>query len=431
MKIAVIGTGYVGLVAGACFSKLGFKVTCIDKDKDKIEKLRLGKIHIYEPGLEEIVVKGLSNNSLSFTTDLAVLDSHEILIIAVGTPSTVDGDADLSALHVAVEDIITHTTSGKIVMIKSTVPIGTARMIKSKFLEAKPGTGYEVISNPEFLREGEAVRDFLEPDRIIIGCQPSGEEIIRKLYFPITSKDIPIFFTSNTSAEMIKYTANSYLAMRIAFINEIADLSEKMGGNIDDIAQGIGFDQRIGGHYLHPGPGYGGSCFPKDTLALAKCARDCADPLTIVETVIKSNNDRQVKMAEKVRKIIGEVKQGEFISLLGLTFKADTDDLRDSPSIRIIELLDSYGYTCKVYDPSSPKTAAKVLPNKAIICQNIKECISGGKAAIILTEWNEFKLIHPSQFKELLATPVVIDLRNIYKPELMQKQGLEYYSIGR
>ena len=432
MKITIMGAGYVGLVAATCFANFGIKVCCLDKDADKINLLNSGKIHIHEPGLEEMVWKNLSNGNLRFSTDPAELADGNILIIAVGTPQAEDGSANLSYIHSAIDDIASHCHTDKFIIIKSTVPIGTAKMVSEQLKLKKPELNFELISNPEFLKEGDALRDFLNPDRIVIGCSSEdARNMAKSLYTPLTSKNVPIVFTNNTTAELIKYSSNSYLAMRIAFINEIADIAELIGANIEEVADGIGYDSRIGRHYLHPGPGYGGSCFPKDTTALAKFAQDQNAPLAIIDAVINSNKTRQEKMAARIAKIIGNSKKEVPIAFLGLTFKADTDDIRESPAINIIQQLLALGYKIRAYDPSHPKEAMQTLPKSVEICPSIEDALKDSAAAVIITEWNEFKLITPKTFQDLLAAPVVIDLRNIYSPKAMKEAGINYYSVGR
>lgn len=432
MKITIIGSGYVGLVAGACIASFGVKVCCLDNDATKIRLLNTGKIHIHEPGLEELVRKNLGNGTLRFSTNPIELKEADILIIAVGTPQTEDGSPNLSYIHSVIDDIVKYCHSNKFIIIKSTVPIGTANMVADVLKRKKPELSFELISNPEFLREGAAVRDFLEPDRIVIGCtSEKARSMVKTLYTPLTSKDVPIVFTNNTTAELIKYSSNSYLAMRIAFINEIADIAELIGANIEEIADGMGYDSRIGRHYLHPGPGYGGSCFPKDTAALAKFAHDQNSPLTIVNAVIASNKSRQDKMATRIAEIVGKPSSVNPIALLGLTFKADTDDIRESPSINIIQHLTTLGYKIKAYDPSNPGGARQALPSTVEIYTDLHKTLTDSAAAVIMTEWNEFKLVPPKTFLTLLTQPIVIDLRNIYSPEVMRNAGIDYFSVGR
>ncbi len=432
MKITIMGAGYVGLVAATCFANFGIKVCCLDKDPDKINLLNSGKIHIHEPGLEELVWKNLSNGNLRFSTDPRELAEGNLLIIAVGTPQAEDGSANLAYIHSAIDDIANHCTTDKFIIIKSTVPIGTAKMISEQLKLKKPELNFEMISNPEFLKEGDALRDFLNPDRIVIGCtSEEAKNMAKSLYTPLTSKNVPIVFTNNTTAELIKYSSNSYLAMRIAFINEIADIAELIGANIEEVADGIGSDTRIGRHYLHPGPGYGGSCFPKDTAALAKFAHDQNSPLAIIDAVISSNKTRQEKMANRIAKIVGSSKQAIPLAFLGLTFKADTDDIRESPAINIIQYLAALGYKIRAFDPSNPREARQTLPKTVEICDNLEAALKDSAAAVIMTEWSEFKLIAPETFLALLAQPIVIDLRNIYSPQTMRQAGVNYYSVGR
>ncbi len=420
MKIAVIGTGYVGLVAGACFSSFNLDVICIDQDIKKIENLKLNILPIYEPGLEEIIEKSITRGNLKFTSDFAEANNADIIIIAVGTPSLPSGEADLSYLVKAIDDTIEMTSGKKTLIIKSTVPIGTAKKIRTKLPER-----FHLISNPEFLREGIAIHDFLKPDRIIIGIETKkAREVAKALYHPLISQDVPLLFTDNTTAETIKYTANAYLAMRIAYINQMADLCEEVGASIDLVAKGIGMDRRIGRRYLHAGPGYGGSCFPKDTNAISYLAASVNVDLSIVNAVIKANEDRKYKLAARIIQIFKSHKCTT-IAVLGLTFKADTDDMRDSASLVIVPELMKAGFTLKCYDPAQPESAKRLL--NINLMHSLNDAIEGVDGAIIITEWAEFQMMDLSK----LSGKVLYDLRNVFELSEVKDFGLTYYSIGR
>ncbi len=429
MKIAVIGTGYVGLVAGACFASFNMEVICIDHDAEKIDKLKRNIIPIYEPGLEEIVERAAKKGNLKFSYRLEDINKADIVIIAVGTPSLPSGEADLSYLMRALEDISSISTGKKALIIKSTVPIGTADLVRSKLKGMEADDKFHLISNPEFLREGSAVYDFLKPDRIIVGVGSiEARKIAQTLYHPLTTQDIPLLITDNTTAETIKYSANAYLAMRVAYINEIADLCEKVGASIDQVAQGMGMDHRIGRHYLHAGPGYGGSCFPKDTQAISYIAHDKGVDLTIVDAVIAANDKRKLNLASR---IVAKFKKHECskIAVLGLTFKADTDDMRDSAALVIVPALLEAGFELRCYDPSKPESATSLL---AINLEpSLESCLHGVDAALIITEWPEFRLLELTKLANSLNKKVLYDLRNIYNPHDVEDVGLTYYSIGR
>lgn len=431
IKITIIGSGYVGLVAGACFANLGFKVCCLDNNEKKIQSLKKGVIDIYEPGLAELVKNNIENNHISFSTNKNELNSSEIIIIAVGTPQNSDGNADLSYLDSVIDDIINIATQDKYIIIKSTVPVGTANKISRVLKKRKPDINFEVISNPEFLREGSAVRDFMEPDRIILGCTSEiAKKIMLKIYTPFAQKDIPLIFTKNSTAELIKYASNCYLAMRIAFINEIADIAEMIDANIEEVSVGMGYDKRIGRHYLHAGPGFGGSCFPKDTTALSNIARSIGAPSKLINAVIQSNNERKSKIAQKILNII-HPPHGKTIAILGLTFKPDTDDIRESPSLNIIFKLIEVGAVIKAYDPSNPQEIKNIFKDQVTYADSTDEAIEGADALVIVTEWAEFKLLQLQQLKSQLKQPIIIDLRNIFNPAEAQNLGITYISIGR
>ena len=434
MKISIIGTGYVGLVSGACFAEFGVDVTCIDKDRNKIQKLRKGIIPIYEPGLNELVNKNIKEKRLSFETDIKKSPNDaSAIFIAVGTPSRRgDGHADLRFVYQVAEEIAHNLTSYKVIVNKSTVPIGTGKKVFEIIKKINKKADFDVASNPEFLREGSAINDFMRPDRVVIGCKSDrAKSIMKELYRPLYLLETPILFTERETAELIKYAANSFLATKITFINEISDLCEKVGANVSDVSTGIGLDGRIGKKFLHPGPGYGGSCFPKDTLALVKTAQDYKSPLQIVEHVVKSNNDRKKRMYQKIIDFIP--RKTKTITILGLTFKPNTDDMRDSPSLEIIPPLLK---KCKLrlFDPegmTEAKDYFKKFKNQITWCKNSYDACKNSDALVILTEWNQFRALDMKKLRKILKTPIIIDLRNIYNPTEMRNMGFKYYSIGR
>ena len=433
MRIAMIGTGYVGLVSGACFSEFGAEVACVDKDRSKIERLLAGDIPIYEPGLDTLVEKNVAAERLSFTTDLeAAVKGADAVFIAVGTPSRRgDGHADLSYVFAAAAEIAYAIDGYTVVVTKSTVPVSTGRRVHQIISENRDPDEFDVASNPEFLREGSAIEDFMRPDRVVIGTDSErAAEILRQLYRPLYLLETPIIFTSIETAELIKYAANTFLAAKITFINEIANLCEKVGANVQEVARGIGLDGRIGGKFLHAGPGYGGSCFPKDTLALIQTARDYEAPLQIIEAVVEVNDQRKSQMAEKVIQACGGSVDGKRIAVLGLTFKPNTDDMRDSPSLAIVAALIEAGAVVHTFDPKGMTEAKEMLPG-AYFCDDAYETMEGADALAIVTEWNEFRLLDLERAKSLLNKPLMIDLRNIYKPDEIIKAGFDYYSVGR
>ncbi len=435
MKIVFVGTGYVGLVSGVCFSEFGYTVTCVDKDKSKIDMLRKGKTPIYEPGLEAMMQSNVAAGRLFFSESLHnSLQDADVVFIAVGTPSRYDdGYADLTYVFAAAEEIARSSKKYLLVVTKSTVPAGTGSKIADVIRKANPKLDFDIASNPEFLREGSAIEDFMRPDRVIVGVESErAKEIISELYRPLKLTNTPILFTSVESSELIKYASNSFLATKIAFINEIADLCEKLGANVLDVAHGMGLDTRIGKRFLEPGPGYGGSCFPKDTIALVKMAEYAGTRSRIVDSVVMANDLRKYRMAEKIFEACGGTLHDKKIAILGLTFKPGTDDMRDSSSLVIIpELLRAKAHV-SVYDPQGMNEAKKLLPTEGIEwCKNGYDTMKGAEALVILTEWNEFMRLDLAKVKKLLKNPLFIDLRNIYKPEEMQKAGLKYVSIGR
>ncbi len=433
MRIAVIGSGYVGLVSGACFSEFGVEVVCVDLDEGKIARLKKGEMPIYEPGLDQLVATNVAAKRLSFTTDLAgAVKSADAVFIAVGTPSRRgDGHADLSYVFGAADQVARAISKYTVIVTKSTVPVGTGRKVAETIRKARPGADFDVVSNPEFLREGSAIGDFMRPDRVVIGAETErSRAVMKELSRPLFLNETPILFTTIETAELTKYAANSFLATKISFINEIADLCEKVGADVQDVAKGIGLDGRIGRKFLHAGPGYGGSCFPKDCLALVKTARDAGAPISIVEAVIGVNDARKEAMAERVIHACGDNVQGKTLAILGVTFKPNTDDMRDSPALDIIPALQKAGAKIRAFDPEGMKEAAKMMDDVSF-CANAYEAMEGADAVVIVTEWNEFRALDLSRVMKLLRTPTVIDLRNIYKPEDMSAAGFYYVSIGR
>ncbi|MGE5537196.1 MAG: UDP-glucose dehydrogenase family protein [Gemmatimonas sp.] len=433
MRVAMIGTGYVGLVSGACFSEFGHDVTCVDMDKGKIDRLNKGEIPIYEPGLDRLVESNTAAGRLHFTTDLAAaVKGAEVVFIAVGTPSRRgDGHADLSYVFAAAEAIAGAVDGPTVVVTKSTVPVGTGRKVEAIVRAARPQGDVEVASNPEFLREGAAIGDFMRPDRVIIGVDSErARDVMRRLYRPLSLIEVPILFTSRETAEIIKYATNSFLATKITFINEIADVCEKVGADVHDVARGIGLDGRIGRKFLHPGPGYGGSCFPKDTLALVRTAEAIGAPIRIVETVVSVNAERKKAMAQRIAKALGGDPKGKTVALLGLAFKPDTDDMRESPALDIVPALVLMGVTVRAFDPAAMEEAKKLLP-ETVFCKDAYDAMAGADALAIVTEWNEFRSLDLVEVKRRLKKPVVVDLRNIYSPADMAAAGFEYSCIGR
>lgn len=433
MRIAMIGTGYVGLVSGACFSEFGNDVVCVDKDEVKISRLDRGEIPIFEPGLDDLVANNVRAGRLTFTTDLtsAVRDADAVFI-AVGTPTRRgDGHADLSYVYGAAKEIAAAMDGYTVVVTKSTVPVGTGREVERIIREARPDVEFDVCSNPEFLREGAAITDFMRPDRVVIGTESErAQEAMREIYRPLYLIETPIVFTSLQTSELIKYAANTFLATKITFINEIADLCEQVGADVHDVSRGIGLDGRIGRKFLHPGPGYGGSCFPKDTLALVKTAQDYKAPLRIVETVVDINDKRKKQMADKVIQACGGSVSGKTVAVLGLTFKPNTDDMRDSPSLDIIPALQAAGAKVKAYDPEGMKEARQMLPDVEM-CDNAYAPIDGADVVVLITEWNEFRALDLKRVKGLLKEPLMVDLRNVYNPEDMAEAGFTYVCVGR
>ena len=434
MKIAMIGTGYVGLVSGACFSELGFNVTCVDKNERKVSELKSNKIPIYEPGLETLVHRNQSANRLSFTTDLKdAVSNSNIVFIAVGTPARRgDGHADLSYVFSAAEEIAEAISGYTVIVMKSTVPVGTGRKVFDLVKQKRPELSFDVASNPEFLREGSAINDFMRPDRVIVGTSGTkAKEVLEKIYKPLYLIETPVQYTELETAELIKYAANAFLALKISYINQIADLCEKVGADVHDVAKGIGLDKRIGMKFLHAGPGYGGSCFPKDTQALVKTTQQFGSRISIVEEVIRYNQERRSSMADRIISQFREGISGKKVSILGLSFKPETDDMRDSPALYIVPRLLSRGANIKVYDPVAMLEAKPLLEDKVVFCKDPETCIKGADVCVIVTEWNEFRAISALKFLELMAGNVIVDLRNVYSPQEMRAAGLNYTSIGR
>ena len=429
----MIGSGYVGLVSGACFADFGHDVVCVDKDASKIERLLNGVMPIYEPGLDELVARNVQAGRLRFTTELAEgVAGADAIFIAVGTPSRRgDGHADLTYVHAAAKEIGEALTGYAVVVTKSTVPVGTGDEVERIIREAAPQAQFGVVSNPEFLREGAAIDDFKRPDRIVIGSEDDrATEVMRQVYRPLYLNAAPILVTRRRTAELIKYAGNAFLATKITFINEIADLCEKVGADVKDVSRGIGLDNRIGSKFLHAGPGYGGSCFPKDTLALLKTSQDYDAPQRIVEAVVAVNDTRKRAMGRKIIAAMGGDVRGKTVAVLGLTFKPNTDDMRDSPAIAVIQTLQDAGATVKAYDPEGVEQAKRVLDN-VDYCDGPYSAIEGADALAIVTEWDEFRALDLARVKSLLASPVLVDLRNIYIPDEVRAAGFDYTSIGR
>ncbi len=433
MRIAMIGTGYVGLVSGACFSEFGVDVTCVDKDTDKIDRLRRGEIPIYEPGLEDYVARNVEAGRLHFSTDLpSAVVQADAVFIAVGTPTRRgDGYADLSYVYAAAEEIAQAVDGFTVVVTKSTVPVGTGREVARIIAEARPGADVDVVSNPEFLREGSAIEDFVRPDRIVIGVESErAMGVMRGLYRPLYLNETPIVATSLETAEIIKYAANAFLATKITFINQVADLCEAAGGNVQHVAKAIGLDGRIGSKFLHAGPGFGGSCFPKDTLAFSRTGERFGARQQIVEAVVEINESRKHRMVEKVISACGGNVAGKTIAVLGVTFKPNTDDMRDSPSLVIVPGLQEAGASIRAFDPAGMEEAAPLLPG-VTWCEDAYEALGNADAVAILTEWNAFRAMDLERMKAAMKTPLVVDLRNIYMPEEMADAGISYVSVGR
>ena len=434
MKIAIVGTGYVGLVSGACFSEFGFDVTCIDNDAEKIARIGDGIMPIYEPGLEDLVARNVEAGRLHFSTDIGpAVAAADAVFIAVGTPTRRgDGHADLTYVYAVAEEVAAYLTGYTVVVTKSTVPVGTGREVSAIIRQANANVDFDVASNPEFLREGAAIGDFMRPDRVVVGAETDrAREVMRALYRPLFLIETPIMFTGLETSELIKYAGNAFLAVKISYINQMADLCEVVGANVHDVAKGIGLDKRIGNKFLHPGPGYGGSCFPKDTLALVRTAQDHDVRIGIVNEVVDYNDARKQSMPRRVIEAMGGEVKGKTIAILGLAFKPETDDMRDSPSLDIIPHLLAAGANISAFDPKAMDEAKHLLPESVHFTNSAEDCINGADAVVLVTEWNEFRALTPERYLAAMKGRVMVDLRNIYAPEEMTDAGLRYSSIGR
>ena len=441
MNITIIGTGYVGLVSGTCFSEFGFNVTCVDKDTNKINNLQNGIIPIYEPSLEDLVKKNMFAKRLSFSTSLSkVFKDSDAIFKAVGTPTNANNNkADLKYIYNVIReiaDLIDINDNPKLIVTKSTVPVGTGKEIESYILnyrnELKIGKNFDIASNPEFLREGSAIEDFMRPDRVVCGVSSEfAKSILKTLYRPLNLRETPILFTKRETAELIKYASNGFLATKITFINEMADICEKVGADVQDVAKGIGLDGRIGSKFLHPGPGFGGSCFPKDTRALAEIGKESGARTNLIETVIKVNDSRKINMVKKITEAVGSL-ENKTIAVLGITFKPNTDDMRESPSLVIVPELLKRAKKVKVYDPVGMNNAKQMAEFDGVIwTENTFSCIENTDVIVIITEWNEFRALDLIKIKKSLNNPIIIDLRNIYKHDSMREAGIKYISVGR
>ncbi len=434
MRVAMIGTGYVGLVSGACFADFGHVVTCVDKDAGKIDRLNAGQMPIYEPGLEDLVAANVRDGRLSFAVDGAeAIRSADAVFIAVGTPSRRgDGHADLSYVYAAAEEIADLIQGFTVVVTKSTVPVGTGDEIERIIRARRPEADFAVVSNPEFLREGAAIGDFKRPDRVVVGIDDErARPVMAELYRPLNLNETPILFTGRRTSELTKYAANAFLALKITFINEMADLCESLGADVQQVARGIGLDNRIGAKFLHAGPGYGGSCFPKDTLALVRTATDAGSPLRLIETTVEVNDARKRAMADRVAAALGGTDlKGKTVGLLGLTFKPNTDDMRDAPSLDVAPALIAMGATVQAFDPEGMHEAAKLLEG-VVFRDGPYDAVEGADVVVIMTEWDQFRALDLDRIKLLLKQPVMVDLRNVYRPEDMKARGFRYTSIGR
>src|SRR5579883_3364586 len=432
MRIAMVGSGYVGLVSGACFSDFGHEVVCIDKDVEKVEALRRGQIPIYEPGLQEVVAANVRAGRLSFSADIKEARGAKAIFIAVGTPTKPDdGQADLTFVRAAAREIADVIADGAVIVMKSTVPVGTGDEIEEIIADRAPTKRFSVVSNPEFLREGAAIDDFKQPDRVVIGVEDEeGRRVMSDIYRPLDLNQGALLFTSRRTSELVKYAANAYLAMKVAFINEISDLCEQVGGDVQDVARGVGLDNRIGYKFLNAGPGFGGSCFPKDTLALMKIAKEAGAPLRLVETLVEANENRKLAMARKIVKACGGSVRGKTIAVLGLTFKPNTDDMRSAPSLTIVPALQAEGAKVVAFDPEGEKSARELLPGVEF-ADGPYSCLQGADALVIITEWDAFRALDLARVKAALRQPIVVDLRNIYRREDMAALGFHYESLGR
>jgi UDPglucose 6-dehydrogenase len=435
MKISMIGTGYVGLVTGTCFAEFGHDVTCVDKIEDKISQLQDGKIPIYEPGLDVMVAKNVAEGRLRFTTSLAdAVPEAEAVFIAVGTPTSRRGDgyADLTYIYAAAKEIADFLQGYTVIVDKSTVPVGTARQVARIIKEANPEADFAVASNPEFLREGAAIADFMRPDRVVIGVESDrSEQVLREVYKPLYLRDTPIVSTTIETAELTKYAANAFLAVKISFINEVASVCEAVGADVADLAKGIGMDGRIGKKFLHPGPGYGGSCFPKDTLALMRLVQEYGESMRIVEAAVEVNSAQKARMVKKIRDALGGSEAGKTIAVLGLTFKPETDDMRDAPALTILPALVEKGATIKAHDPKGMSEAKKYLPKGVKYVDDAYAACADADVVVLMTEWNQYRALDLARIKANMKTPIFIDLRNVYEPADMKEHGFRYVGVGR
>ena len=429
----MIGAGYVGLVSGACFSEFGWTVVCVDKDISRLDMLNAGRSPIYEPGLDDLMQRNMRAKRLVFTSDLAMaVKGADVVFLAVGTPMRRgDGYADLSYVYKAVEDMAPHITATTVVTTKSTVPVGTSREIERRLKALRPDLDVAICSNPEFLREGSAIQDFTHPDRVLVGTDSAhAREVMDRLYKPLALRGSPVMFVARESAELAKYAANAFLAMKISFINEIADLCEVVGGDVQEVASAIGKDRRIGDKFLHPGPGYGGSCFPKDVSALIRTGRENKAPISIIEQVERVNHERKISMTGRIEQAAGNNLRGKTIAILGVTFKPNTDDMRDAPSLVIVPMLQERGATVRAYDPQGQKHAVEMLP-EVMWCDSALEAVRGADVLAILTEWNEFRAIDLTQARKLMTGNAIVDLRNVVNPAAAREAGFTYSGIGR
>jgi UDPglucose 6-dehydrogenase len=433
LNICMIGAGYVGLVSAACFSEFGWTVTCVDKDPNRLAELKAGNSPIYEPGLDDLLARNMKAKRLLFTDDLAgAVKGADIVLLAVGTPMRRgDGHADLSYVYGAVEDLAPHLDHFTVIVTKSTVPVGTSREIERRLRAIRPDGDFAVCSNPEFLREGSAIQDFMHPDRVLVGTDDErARELMGRLYKPLALRNAPVMFVGRESAELAKYAANAFLALKISFINEVADLCEGLGADVQEVASAIGKDGRIGDKFLHPGPGYGGSCFPKDVSALIRTAREAKSPVSIVEQVQRVNDERKIAMASRIERASGGSVRGKTVAMLGVTFKPNTDDMRDAPSLLIVPMLQERGATVRVFDPQGKKHGEALLPG-VVWCESALDAANGADILAVVTEWNEFRALNLDQAKKTMRGNVLVDLRNVFPAQLAQDAGFQYLGIGR
>jgi UDPglucose 6-dehydrogenase len=433
MKICMIGAGYVGLVSAACFSEFGWTVTCVDNDPQRLADLKAGKSPIYEPGLDDLLERNIKAGRIRFTGDLGpAIKSADVVFLAVGTPMRRgDGHADLSYVYAAVEELAPHLDGFTVITTKSTVPVGTSREIERRLKRVAPSADYAVCSNPEFLREGSAIQDFMHPDRVLVGTDDDrARAVMERLYRPLSLRQAPLMFVERESAELAKYAANAFLALKISFINEMADLCEVVGADVQEVASAIGKDRRIGDKFLHPGPGYGGSCFPKDVSAVIRTAREARTPLSIIEQVERVNTERKIAMAARIERAVGGSVAGKTVAVLGVTFKPNTDDMRDAPSLVIVPMMQERGASVRAYDPQGHKHGAPLLPG-TVWCQDALDAAKGADVLVVLTEWNEFRALDLEAAKAAMRGHVIVDLRNVFDPATVRAGGFTYSSIGR